>query len=377
MMVALTAGAIAITSIYFLSAASSRHFQEQQRVSQNQMAVRTAVGQLRRDIARAGFLGTPNALREQRCVAPAVNVQAIEMLNGAATANLENAAANGVEADTLRLVGNYLTGDQYLSVRLDATGTSLNVQQSWQGFRRSFGYTDTTGAYNYSAQAFEDVFRPGRVLHVRNREGNHFFPVIAGVDGATTRITLQTALPVNTGCSGGLMDGAEIAPLARIEYTVVSPAGASFASLRTAGGPPGANGALLVRREVQFNAAATPIAGTERVIAEYVANFDVDLVMDDQVAPTGAPNLVVYRDGNAQNAVANNPHRARSALVSLSLRSRLEDPGFVFVARNAGDPLTRFDVATTADANTNWAARVRTLATEVFLPSVAHRRLRP
>ncbi|MFW5921446.1 MAG: PilW family protein, partial [Polyangiales bacterium] len=40
LMVALVAGLIAISSIYFVSAASTRHFHEQQRIAQTQMSLR-------------------------------------------------------------------------------------------------------------------------------------------------------------------------------------------------------------------------------------------------------------------------------------------------------------------------------------------------
>src|SRR5262249_47348048 len=61
LMIALAIGGIAITSIYAIGTASTRTFQQQQQVANLQTSVRMAMNQLKRDISRAGYLGTPNA----------------------------------------------------------------------------------------------------------------------------------------------------------------------------------------------------------------------------------------------------------------------------------------------------------------------------
>ncbi|MBC7172556.1 MAG: prepilin-type N-terminal cleavage/methylation domain-containing protein, partial [Polyangiaceae bacterium] len=58
LMAALVAGLVAITAIYAVGSSSARHFQEQQRIAQTQMALRMAMSQLRVDIQRAGLFGT-------------------------------------------------------------------------------------------------------------------------------------------------------------------------------------------------------------------------------------------------------------------------------------------------------------------------------
>ena len=363
MMVALVAGAIAISSIYYISASSSWHFQEQQRVAQTQQNLRMAMEHLRRDIARAGYLGTPNSAREQRCMTPATPITAVELVHGAGTSVLPNAAANGVEADTLRLTGNYVTSDSYLVNTFSAGGNSADLQQTWQAFRRTFGAAD---AGTYSAEAFEDVFRTGRWLHITTTAGYHFFVEITAQDGATASVTFNPAVPIGTPCMPGLGTGATIAPLTRIEYVVLNAnATASLASLARSSVAEGTVHPVLVRREIDVDS-LTVVDNTERVVAEYVANFDVDFIVDTEVTTGAAPNLQLQGDAIAAAtlAPAANPHRARAAIVSLSLRSPTEDPRFAAGYDLDGD-------------TTNGTMRVRPMTTQILMPNIANRVIRP
>src|ERR1700712_5920127 len=67
LMIALIAGAFAVSAVYYLNGVSSRAFAEQMRVSETQMSLRSAMEQLRRDFSRAGYLGTPNSALVPDC----------------------------------------------------------------------------------------------------------------------------------------------------------------------------------------------------------------------------------------------------------------------------------------------------------------------
>jgi prepilin-type N-terminal cleavage/methylation domain-containing protein len=355
MMVALTAGAIAITSIYYVSSASSAHFQEQQRVAQSQMSLRMAMQQIRADISRSAYLGAPSSATETTCITGNQAVRGLELVDGDGTSALDEAATNGVQADTLRMTGNYVTSEEYLVRDFLPTGNQLVLQTSWQGFRRSFGVP-------YDSARFDAAFVVGRVLHVRTFLGQHFFVRITAVDnnGAGPILTFTPSLPVlNTAC----VSDATVAPLSRIEYRVLSPGG-SLADLQNAASPlAGVNGPVLVRREVVFTS-LNPVANSERVITEYVADFDVDFIVDNAAAGN-PPNFARLDDGAAENAITNNAERARNALVRLSVRGAVEDPNFLYVARPPGAPLTRYELSAAAIG----AARVRTARAEIVLPN--------
>ena len=367
-MVALVAGLIAIGAVYTISAGSSHHFQEQQRISQTQMSVRMAVEQISLDVQRAGFLGSSNTLRERGCSTPPDgNFGAVQMTDSMDTSRLVNAAANGVQADRLRLVGNYATSSRYV---VDfAVGNRMRVDGSTQGFRSTFGILGT----DFDATRFQDVFRPGRYLHITDPDGDHFFVRIVSSTGATQQVTFTPSLNSGAGgCASGSMRQSFVSPLMMIEYAVVDATtpGVNLdvlfgdAAQQALDAARGTTNSVLIRREVGFD--GTPVANTERVVLEYVANFDIDIVADTQLTPGVAPTLVRMDDATATALLTSAPHRVRSLQLDVAARTAEQSDRFPFVARVAGQPLTRYQV----QASLPGAARVRGVNAEVFLPNI-------
>jgi len=374
LMVALVAGAIALVSIYFVGAASSRHFQEQQRIAQQQMALRMAMEQIRRDFSLVSFHGTPNSQNEIRCTTPPTNIVGVEHLEDDATANLPNAPLNDVHADTVRLTGNYVTTDGYLAIGLDGGGTTVHLQRNWQAFRRTFGADDPGGfSSGYSPEMFEDVFRQGRWMHLETQQQRHFFGEIQSSNGTAATITFTPGIQPGGHCTVGLADSAMVAPITRVEYTVVDAnTEAELESLRVTDpafrAVEGDIHPVLIRREIEVDS-DTPIPGTTRVIAEYVADFDVDYWVDTAADDTSPPNLEL-RDDDAIAGV--DPHRIRSAVVRLSVRTSREDTRFPFTTRDPALPLTRYEVLPDAVG----AARVRTATEEIAMPNLIYPMMR-
>ncbi len=371
LMVALIAGLIAITSVYTISNASTQNFHEQQRVAQAQMATRMALEQIRLDVARAGFLGTANSRNERTCLPmPDGNhFGAVEVRDGMDTGNLPNAGTNGVEADRLRLVGNFATSSRY--VVDSAIGTQLRVDTSTQGFRDSFGVVGD----DYDTDTFADVFRAGRYLHIEDPDGDHFFVRITGTNAAAQTINFTPGLGSGSGnCVSGALRQAFVSPLMRVEYALVNP-GDLTTNLQNVYGDAaqqaldqarGTVPAVLVRREVSFDVGAAPVRNTERVVLDYLANFDVDLMVDVNLVPGSPPVIQRSDDGDAEDRSVNNPDQVRSVLVNLSSRSADQDESFPYVARAPGAPLTRYQV----NGGRPGAARVRSARAEIFLPNV-------
>ncbi len=365
MMVALTAGAIAITSIYFVSAASSRHFHEQQRIAQTQMSLRMAVEQLRQDVARAGFMASPNSADEKQCFPPPVPIVAVSLVDGGSTAALLNAATNNVQGDTLNLIGNYDTSDSYLAVNSNAGGTELFLQSARQGFRRSFSQ-DLSGTF--SSTAFDDVFADDRWLRIRTRNRYTYFTKISGRNAASRSVSFTPALPVTSSECAGLCDSCEVAPITQVQYTLIQTSAlGSVGALVSASPIAGINDAALIRREIDISDGSV-IAGTERVVLEHVAEFDVDFFTDDSASPALPPALTFHNDADAAATVAANPERTRSAVIRLSVHAPGEDVNFPHSARASIEaPLTSFELDPAADG----AARVRTEVVEVLLTNLA------
>ena len=115
LMVAMVVGLAAITSVYSLGSAMSRQFYEEQRVGMSQGASRVAIMELRRDISRAGLIGSPNGALESTCdtVAPTLPqlgggtlpMGAIQYYADTDLAVLDPQTANaGVHADRIRVL---------------------------------------------------------------------------------------------------------------------------------------------------------------------------------------------------------------------------------------------------------------------------------
>ncbi|MBK8171320.1 MAG: prepilin-type N-terminal cleavage/methylation domain-containing protein [Sandaracinaceae bacterium] len=371
LMVALTAGSIVVSAVYFVGGASARQFQEQQRIANLQTSVRLGMDQLVRDIERAGYLGSGNSRRDQVCTPPTTFVQAIEFENNIDDAKIPGAAANGVSADRLTLVGSYSSPDQFFATGLDAAGDTLTLQTTWQAFRRNFGVpTDTT-----AGNAFSLMFVPGRLLRIRTNAGNVFYVTITSASPASASIDFAPALNVGGPCVGGLMDGATVSVLTKIQYRAEDLAGFSSGSLTpsAAAATLGATPSFLIRQEMSFATPAVPIVNSERIVLEYLADFNLDFILDQQPVTTLPANLARFNGAlanpllqNVNVTAASTPERVRTVLVSLSARTPEQDPRFPAFARAAGDPLTRFRVNPALQG----AARVRTLQTEVFTPNI-------
>lgn len=371
LMVALVAGLIAISSVYTISKASSQNFHEQQRISQAQMASRMALEQIRLDVQRAGFLGSANTATERTCL-PMPDGQhfgAIQVQQGAATGSLPNAGTNGVQADRVTMVGNYATTSRY--VIASAIGTLARIDGSTQGFRDSFGIQGT----DFDADVFNDVFRAGRYLHIEDTDGDHFFVRITGTDAGSLSVNFTPSLNSGSGnCVSGALRQAFVSPLMRIEYTVVDAGNATVNLNNIFGGPAqqtldaqrGTVPSVLIRREVAFDPAATPVPNSERIVLDFVANFDVDIIADTNAAPGLPPNIVLMDDFATQALTLNNPQQVRSVIIDLATRTADQDESFPFVPRAANAPLTRYQV----NPGRPGAARVRGLRAEVFLPNV-------
>ncbi len=375
LMVALTAGTLVISSVYVIGAGTARNFQGENRISQSQMGLRTAIDQIRRDIARAGLMGSPNSFAENNCLPPPRHVQAIEFVNDTDNASIPNADANMVSADRVRLIGNYATSDSYLVNTVSPTGTSIRLQQNWQGFQRSFINRISN---TYDTTLFEQAFQVGRMLHIQTLQGGHFYVNITSTTAATATVNVSPALPVGSVCMSGLGDGAIVAPLVRIEYLITNLGGDYDTSndLTIQGTP-----TQLVRREVQFDAAATPVVNTERVVVEYPVDFNLRFIVDTALNSDppvlakldDATASVRFADVNANPAAR--PQVARQVQISLSVRTPELDPRFKFVARTStAEPLRTYRFSD--DSTRSGAARVRTQTAEVFLPNVAFRGMR-
>ncbi|MCA9578064.1 MAG: hypothetical protein H6726_17060 [Sandaracinaceae bacterium] len=391
MLVALVAGAMTIATAYSLGAGSSRAFREQNRINQTQAGVRSAMEQLRRDLSRAGLGATPDSgatassgdrgSNPAGCaVTPGFRMRALQVEHNAYSDQLALADDNVVQADGLILTGNFATGDHYLVAEIVA-GTTITLQQTRQSFRRSFGAP-------LNAQRFAEAFRVGRWVYLVSETGRRIARQISSVNGASATITVNDTISV--GCFGHGR-GARISPISRVEYYAASPAdGNAFEWLLPRGGSSaeriarGVEQTILARRELDFVDANTAVPNSERVVLEYLAHFDVSLVLDTALG-TAAPLLTepIIDDGGAAQLDAA-PARVRAARVRLAGRSSGVDANFPWAGSRADQRsslrsyLPRLPPGMSAAQAVGQApaAHVRSAEEVVMLENIANRGLR-
>lgn len=417
LMVALTVGGIAISSMYAIGAGSTRVFRQQNDIANAQTALRMAMDQLKRDIARAGYLGSPDAsLPGQSCasVNPGLHAPAGSGRLAAIARFQNDVAVNGTNdntalattpngtdvnqtagftADEVVMFGNYSTGAEYPIERDPGDLTKVVVPQGFYDFKRDFTKWWLPTPLPYDLEAFHEAFAVGRVVGLRRPSGEYYFDTIAlngitdpvyasGVLVTPLRVQLSSGIP--TSCS----DVAYISPLNAIRYSVQNAAAGGDDAARFAEGTGPV--AQLVRTEVEPADKLTPLgsAGPDRrAILDYVVGFHLAFTMTADTAE-GAPDSYGVgtlplatmigaggagtTSGSTTNApgsvsgVTGNPARVRAVSIDLAARTPEQDPRFPWDAALCAE-MRCFRVFDDRPG----AARVRRLHAEVFLPNIA------
>jgi hypothetical protein len=398
-MVALTVGGIAITSIYAIGAASTRVFYQQHQVANAQTALRMALNQIKRDMARAGYLGTPNANPAvgpvQTCapVGPPIDDPAVSGRLAAfsafqndvtITANVNDAidpTGNNdarFSADDIVLFGNFETSSDYSNVTM-ITGQQIEVDHDWHAFRRDFlNWHDNAVAatYSFNAAAFAEAFTTGRLIRIQTTQGLRHFARVTGITApdavSDVRLNFDTAIP---GACNGAVDGGWVAPVSAMRYTVRNATGVEAERFPNTHGLVG----QLIREEVLPTTKNQPLLDgngnpvNRRAILDYVVTFNLAFTMNGATAP-GNPDA--YVPGTTTNVAATvnlNPERIRAVAIELAVRTPEQDPSFIWTAAGCAN-LACFQVfpAPPVVGGRPGFARVRRARAEVFAPNVAY-----
>jgi prepilin-type N-terminal cleavage/methylation domain-containing protein len=406
LMISLTVGGIAITSIYAIGASATRNFHQQQQVATAQTALRMAMNQVKRDIARAGYLFTPNAnqpalFHPQSCAPASAPLDDANNSGRLAafsrwddnviisTANNNTGvdptgvnAANGFSADNLTLFGNYETSAEYPGVTIIDANT-IAVDQDWHAFQRDFTFWYNGNPGTYDQAAFNEAFRVNRLIRIQTtRKLRHFaqitrltHPGSGGGGGGQLAeddvlIQFTPALPSN--CLSDV-NGGWVAPVSAIRYFVQNaPTGLESERFANTTGPIG----QLIRREVWPTDKVTPLAenpGNTRAVLDYVVAFNLEFTMNTSNTPgqndVYAPGLPTARwQPLAVNAT---PERIRAVSIDLAVRTPEQDPTLPWTQTGCAN-LRCFQVfPSTGNGARRGSARVRREHAEVFVPNVA------
>lgn len=382
LMVALTIGAMVIATVYTIGASASRHFQEQQRISQLQLSVRLALDRVRRDVQRAGFHGTMNSAIDRFCGTPpstqirGLNVTHPSPRSFAALSTMPGYTAATSHGDILDITGNFRTGEAFV-VR-EWEGTNLQLATNFLSYRRTFTANPTEVTSTIDTDLVQQTFAPGTTLMARLGGGMRIWTRVSSVSANTvgTNASIITNTAPNcrgaVGMEGWAQGGVTVAPVTLVRYEIANAAEAYGTAPIIAGlAPrnPAVTGTNTVLMRTEFDPMTMEIIDGPAPLLEYAVHFDVDVFADTGLS-TAPSRIQLFDDAAAANQTFNNPATVRGVRISIAARTPEQDAHLSTPIASLGDGTPRvfrvFD-------DRGGAARVRSAYTEVFLPNSSFR----
>jgi hypothetical protein len=419
-MVAIFIGAVVIAGVYAIFANSQRIFHQEGRIAQAQLGARTGLELLKNDLRRAGYLSSPNPTPDP--ANPGSNIDPLVCFNHGLTGiqlqpvihtngtagkvldssgmptNIAYPSRNAdLAPDAVVLVGNYINTRTFLAQTINAPAGSIRLQTLAPTPPPGIDPEGATwsGSDPIGDSEFARMF-PASVAFVRvlNRHGRMMFAPITGTSSATDQTVFvptdalnQVSQTIQCGVEG-YGEGSEVNVVNAILYRVEIDTTEQARDQADPGTP--FKKTDLVRYMLDQNLQVIP--ETREIVIEYVVDFQVWYRQDDPTGASGTqPNIDMQWTGSLpederividvplgasptplDGSASAKPENLRSAIIKISVRTAEEDPEFPFIMRAAGEPLVRFEL----NPNTEGAAHVRTLVTEVNLPNIAFRNLR-
>jgi type II secretory pathway pseudopilin PulG len=394
LMVSLTGGLFISLAVFALARDSGRFYQREARIANATVGGLLGFERLRSDIARAGYLSSPNAVKDPGlCVPPSggwpaalQNLASIQIN----TPTKEYAALkrNGRTPPSLLLAGSYSSADVFTaSGYADGNNTVFKLGNLTPSGTLQSALLRLGNGAAPNDDAMQSVFPAGRTLRIVQNGHQQYAQIASAVGGASPTVTVSNlppievkspAWPCGLEMPGSAASQIQINVVNFVEYNLGTPqtvaARANYADLYAASNEDDAgvgegDRTELLRLERDIN--GDIIEGTEEIVAEYAVDFDLRLTVDN--APLGndpslfAPGALVTYAAPTFGSTST-PDRIRSVRVRLGVRSREGDRGAT-IASPAGDGLFRFNLGTgTSEA----FARVRTFQADVVLHNQAN-----
>lgn len=400
-MVALTGGLFFTIFVFMLTKDVTRFFQQESRLSDTTLTAITGFERLRADVARAGFLASPNLAKDTgRCpprdpggaitsgfsanwAANASALQKMGILRVDATAAAISAnpllTMNSLTPDTLTLFGNYTSSEQFPARSVQPSGANVLVYlDPTSGAMARIGFTTASTAANQTL--LDTVFPSGRALRLVNQENEEQYGIITSVtNGASPTITLGPGLAiVNKGAGSvcglrGFAGGVQVNTVNIIRYELANLSADANFSYVFAGVRPATDTTPqrleFARSEILPN--DTIAAGSTELVAEYAVDFKVGVsvvsnpgTVQTSFYPTGDSNIPAYA-GDPLSATAaalgKGPHLIRAAHVRLSVRALDGDRDANVAAADLGTVPYRVQLIAAAGSTPAKFARVRSL----------------
>ena len=399
LMVSLTGGLFLSLAVFALARDSGRFYQREMRLANATISGLLGFERLRADLGRAGFLASPNIVRDpRRCGTPDGNWP--EGLRNMASIRVtkpdvtyDALTRNGRKPPIITLAGAFSSSDVYGAQVVpngENTNFVLSIREGAGALRRlGNGIMPTT-------ETMTAAFPQLRVLRIVQNGRHYYGQIAAAAGGAQPTVTINT-LPqvqfrsgsgIDCGLSDVLGSGASI-PMINvvnfIQYAVRPPktvaAKAAYKNLfdNSKDGPGEAERTELTRVEVDIN--GRELENTEEIVAEYAVDFDLQVTAVTSKTGCCDPNLTLLPSTDPQYPTftgpvfnfANTPELIRSVRVRLGVRSREGDregsiptvPPLTALTNPAEQGVFRFGI------NDGGFARVRTFQADVALHNQA------
>ena len=192
LLVAVVAGMFVVLAAFLLSKGSTKLFADENRVGTAQLNLRLGLDRLRSDIARAGYMTSPNVKTDPDvCPDPNANGMIARLQSvyyekgGSYTGTKVGSDLNTLNPDAITLTGNFVGADSYLASSVEtsaAGGYDIFLQRNFGAMQRLLA----TGETGTTQSVLDATFPSGKILRIQNPLGSSQFMVIDTVAMAST-----------------------------------------------------------------------------------------------------------------------------------------------------------------------------------------------
>lgn len=386
LMVAMMGGLFVSIAVFTLAKHASGFSMRQSRIADATLQNVVGFERLKADIARAGYMSTPNLPGDDTVCRDEVDPLYPAWLARLASVFIEpvppgavstEASLNGISPQRIVLSGSYGSADQFVARNItESAPVQVYLAPNTLGMA-NIGYPT-----NKTAATLARVFAAGRALRVVDDRGKMQFGTIdsvAGGDNPSIQLRSGPALQFrgsSTKACGVHGHGKNIVNVVNIvRYDVRSLAGLTrFQHMFSAQPSYEATRRELVREELDVDGA--PIDGTLELIAEYAVDLGFSLLVapgdTDPLMRLAGADVSRYAGNPVGMLAGNGPQLIRAVHAWLSVRSqeadRTADLGIATTA--PGPNLLRISVHPT-DGTQGPFARMRTLQSTIPLSNQA------
>ncbi|HTM43479.1 MAG TPA: prepilin-type N-terminal cleavage/methylation domain-containing protein [Polyangiaceae bacterium] len=387
LMVAMSGGLMISISVFLLARQASRFYQSQAHTAEASITGMIGFERLRADIARAGFMATPNIRQDPIvCAGPTVNLgtawptylnhlQSIwivpaPQVDSYPTGFSASIAAAGLSPQAIVLAGNYSSPDQYevRDIEMGAGATNTKVYLALQSVAMRRVGTVANDVVSVSNAQIQAIFKPDTAVRIVDPSGRQLYGrVVNAFGGDSPYVELSNSPQLQTrdtgpGCGiSGTGTGALINPVNIVRYDLRSLATNDNYKALYADPSDADTRVDLIREELSVD--GTPIDSTLELIAEYTVNLDFTLTA--AIPGTGRleeVGITGWADNTSTSSPITGPQMLRAVGVTLSVRSR--DADRATSSPIDSGPLLRFGIGPNGKAP---YARVRTVSAQVAL----------